>query len=109
MRGHEILSSIAWSGDVHPETIASIEAAILDLDRKVHGTNKPVHQWTEVHRRLTHFIARNGGSYRKAAGALGVSKSFLYDMHCGTRPYTDAVLARLGLQRTTKQIFTPVD
>jgi hypothetical protein len=109
MRGHEILSSIAWSGDVHPDTIASIEAAILDLDRRVHGTNKPAHQWTEVHRRLSQFIAKNGGSYRKAVAALGISKSFLYDMHSGTRPYTDDVLAKLGLMRTRKEIFVPVD
>lgn len=109
MRGHEILQSITWSGDVHPDTIAAIEAAILDLDKKVHGTNLPVHQWTEVHMRLGKLLARHGG-YRKTAEKLGISKSFLYDMHCGTRPYTDAVLHALGLKRlAAKEKFVPVD
>jgi hypothetical protein len=108
MRGHEILSSIAWSGDVHPDTIQQIEAAILDLDRKVHGTNRPVFSRMEAHKRLTAFIEGRGG-YRKASEALGVSKSFLYDMHAGERPVTAALLHRLGLKRSTKEIFTPID
>lgn len=108
MRGHEILSSIAWSGDVHPDTIQQIEAAILDLDRRVHGTNRQTFNQMEVHRRLTAFIEGRGG-YRKAAEALGISKSFLYDMHAGDRPVTAAVLHRLGLQKSTREIFTPVD
>lgn len=108
MRGHEILSAISWSGDVHPDTIASIEAAILDLDRKVHGTNCQTFNGMEVHKRLTGFIDGRGG-YRKAAEALGISKSFLYDMHAGERPVTAAVLHRLGLQRSSKEIFTAID
>jgi len=108
MRGHEILTQISWSGDVHPDTIASIEAAILDLDRRVHGTNRPSFNQMDVHKRLTAFIDGRGG-YRKAADVLGISKSFLYDMHSGERPVTAAVLHRLGLQRSTREIFTPVD
>lgn len=108
MRGEEILKSISWSGDVHPETIASIEKAILDLDKKVHGTNMPVFSRMDVHRRLTEFIDGRGG-YRKAAEALGISKSFVYDMHAGQRPVTPAVLHRLGLQKRTKEIYTPID
>jgi hypothetical protein len=108
MRGHEILSSIAWSGDVHPDTIASIEAAILDLDRKAHGTNRPTFNAMEAHRRLSSFIEARGG-YRKAADALGISKSFLFDMHNGDRPITDGVLAALKLMRTRKEIYVPID
>jgi hypothetical protein len=108
MRGQEILDQIAWSGDMHPETIASIEAAILALDRKVYGTNRTTFNQMEVHKRLTAFVDSRGG-YRKAAEALGISKSFLYDMHAGDRPVTPAVLHRLGLQRSTREIFTPVD
>lgn len=108
MRGHEILSSIAWSGDVHSDTIASIEAAILDLDRKAHGSNRPQYNAMEAHRRLSAFINAKGG-YRKAAEALGKSKSYVYDMHAGDRPVPDDVLAALGLMRTRKEILVPID
>jgi hypothetical protein len=108
MRGREILSAITWSGDMHPDTIASIEAAILALDRKAHGTNRPQFNAMEVHRRLSNFITNHGG-YRKAAEALGKSKSYVYDMHAGERPVPDDVLAVLGLVRTRKEIFVPID
>ncbi|GLQ53619.1 hypothetical protein [Devosia nitrariae] len=107
MRGHEILDQISWSGDMHPDTISQIEAAILDLDRKAHGTNRPAFNAMEVHRRLTVFISERGG-YRKAAEVLGISKSFLFDMHAGERPVTPAVLHRLGLQKSIKEIYSPV-
>lgn len=108
MRGHEILNQISWSGNVHPETIASIEAAILALDRKVYGTNKPAYDWTEVNRRMIAFVSKHG-SYRKAAAATGISSSFIHDMHSAKRPYTDQMLAILGLRRSTKEYFSPLD
>jgi hypothetical protein len=106
MRGLEILDAIAWSGDVHPDTIASIEAAILDLDRKVHGTNRRSYNTVTIQPLLDAFIKRHG-SIRKAADAMGVSKSYLHDVDAGHRPPSDKVLAALGLIRSTKEIFIP--
>ncbi|QYO75618.1 hypothetical protein [Devosia salina] len=107
MRGHEILSSIAWSSDVHPDTIASIEAAILDLDRKVHGTNRTTYREQELHFLLKDFITKHGG-IRKAADAAGVSKSYLSDVDCGRRPAGDKILAALGLVRSVKKTFVKI-
>lgn len=109
MRGHEILSSISWSSDVHPDTIASIEAAILDLDRKVHGTNMPTFAWPVAHKRLSQLIAKHKG-HRKTAEFLGISKSFLYDVHCSKRPYTAEILQAIGLRRLpAKEKFVPAE
>lgn len=107
MRGHEILTSISWAGDVHPDTIADIEAAILDLDRRVHGTNRSFYTTTQLHFVLTKFIDKHG-SIRKAAEAMGVSKSYLHDVDAGHRPASDKVLAALGLIRSTKEIYIPI-
>ena len=108
MRGQEILSSIVWSGDVHPDTIKEIQAAILDLDKKAYGTNRPQLNALEVHKRLSEFIARHG-SVRKAADAIGISKSYLHDVDAGHRPASDTILRRLGLTKSTKEIFSPID
>lgn len=108
MRGHEILDQITWSSDVHPETIKQIELAIAALDRKAYGTNRPSYNGAELHFLLTKYIKRHG-SIRKAADAMGLSKSYLHDVDAGHRPASDKVLAALGLMRSTKDVFLPVD
>jgi len=108
MRGHEIIESISWSGDVHPETVKQIQAAIEALDRKAYGTNRPAYNAMEVHRRMTDLITKHGGQ-RGAAEAVGKSKSFFHDMYAGNRPVPDDVLASLGLMRTRKEFFVPID
>nr|WP_295884162.1 helix-turn-helix transcriptional regulator [uncultured Devosia sp.] len=108
MRGQEILTQISWSGDVHPDTIASIEAAILDLDRRVYGTNRTTYSEAQVHFLLTKFIEDHGG-IRKAAEAMNLSKSYLSDVINSHRPPSKKVIAALGLSRSIKKSFVKVD
>lgn len=108
MRGKEIVEGISWSGDVHPETIKQIQDAIEALDRKAYGTNRPQYNALEVHKRLTSFISEHG-CIRKAADAIGISKSYLHDVDAGHRPASDGILRHLGLQKSTREIFTPID
>lgn len=44
------------------------------------------------------FVAKHG-SKTKAAAALGISRPYVHEMVKGSRPVSDAVLAKLGLER----------
>lgn len=98
MRGQEIVSRISWGQDLHPDTIAEIEQAILDLDRKAYGNGQPVLRPMDAERRLRAFIAKHP-SAAAAARALGVSRGFLYDIQCGRRPISPAIQAAIGIKR----------
>lgn len=98
MRGAEIVAAISWDQDLHPDTIAEIEQAILDLDRRAHGNGQPILRAMDAERRLRAFISRHT-SAAAAARALGVSRGFLYDIQCGRRPIPPAIQAAIGIKR----------
>jgi hypothetical protein len=95
MQPAEIIAAINWAEDTDPMVRQSIEDAIYKLGG---GNNRPTFNEIEVYRRLEAFIEGHG-SANKAAAALGISKSFLHDMRHSKRPYTDDVLAAIGVER----------
>src|SRR4051812_5041551 len=96
-----IVERISWGGDLHPDKIAEIETAILDLDRKAHGSNQqPVLTEIQAYAKLRGFIRRHK-SEAAAARSLGISRGFLSDVLNGRRPMTPAICERLGLKRFT--------
>ena len=97
MRGNDILALIEWAPGTDPETIAAVEAAVLDLDRKVHGTNRPIIGPAKLHGVLSDYIRRHK-SATAAAASLGISKSFLCDIENSRRSAPPQVLKKLGYE-----------
>lgn len=103
MRGAEIIDSIKWSYDIHPESRREIEDAIMRLDAKAHGGNgRPKLNSVSAFARLEAFIKRKG-SARKAALALGISESFLSDIRNARRPIPPGVCAKIGIERVREK------
>jgi hypothetical protein len=98
MRGQEIVAAISWGSDLHPNTITEIEAAILDLDRKAYGNNRPQINGIAACIRLERYI-KTCGSANAAAAKLGISKGFLSDIRNARRPIPPGVCGVLGLER----------
>ncbi|MEO9227689.1 MAG: hypothetical protein ABI216_01880 [Devosia sp.] len=98
MRGTEIISSIAWSSDLHPDTITELQEAILDLDRRAFGSNRTEVSAASAFARLEAFV-RNCGSARQAAARLGIGPGFLSDIRNARRPMPDHVCRAIGLER----------
>jgi hypothetical protein len=96
MRGQEIVAAISWGSDLHPNTITEIEAAILDLDRRAYGNNRPQINGIAACAKLEKFI-KACGSANVAAGKLGISKGLLSDIRNARRPIPDGVCRMLGL------------
>lgn len=98
MRGAEIVSAIAWSADLDDATRRSIEACILDLDRKAYGNGQPILKPMDAERRLRDFI-KGYPSNAAAARALGISRGTLYDVQSGRRTLSPRLQKAIGVKR----------
>ncbi len=98
MRGTEILAAIIWAEGADPKIVEVVNGAILDLDRQVHGTNRPIIGPAKLYNVLSAYIRRHK-SASAAAKELGISKSFLCDIENARRPAPRTVLAKLGYER----------
>lgn len=87
-------------------TTTSKPAEALALPLEVSAEPAFRHFSATKHVRDVHKPARDN---RAAASELGISKSFLHDMHSAVRPVTAAFLRKLGLQKSVPEIFTPID
>ncbi|HTO27391.1 MAG TPA: hypothetical protein VL017_02245, partial [Devosia sp.] len=99
MRAPEILSRIAWSSELHPDTIVEIEDAILALDRRAFGGNgRPEVNALGMHAKLEAFIVKTGSA--AAVGRMcGLSRTYMADARSGRRPVPDALALLLGYER----------
>jgi hypothetical protein len=97
MRGTDILKAIQWAEGTDTDTIAKVEAAILELDREVYGTNRPVIGPARLHLVLRAFI-KERDSAAAAAKELGISRSFLCDIENSRRSAPPSVLKKLGYE-----------